>query len=372
MNILLVAASTYAPMCPYVSEIVNNFEEKDNIFFLFKDDEKGFYRKNISKGIQNHSEFFKYNTSFFEKLFSLFFTNRTFIKTLNKICEEKNIDSIHFLTDAIPFYHCIMSLQKKYKIFYTVHDLYPHEMKKNLYITLMAKFNRYRRRRMYFKVQNLITNSEEQYDELKKIFPHKQIYFHDFPTLVNQAIKNGTSEPSELKGKKNYLLFFGRIEKYKGIDLLYEMYIKSEEIQKKYILVIAGKGSIYFERDLQKEENVIFLNRHIEDEEVKKLYQNAYCVIYPYISATQSGVFSLSSFFQTPTIASDVSYFRRIISKSKIGLLFKKNDMESLQQAILLLEKTDVTKMKQNQQSYYDIIYNPIVLKKQLLNIYNS
>ena len=42
------------------------------------------------------------------------------------------------------------------------------------------------------------------------------------------------------------------------------------------------------------------INRYIKDSEVAYLYQHAQCVVYPYISATQSGVLSLAFYYQTP------------------------------------------------------------------------
>jgi glycosyltransferase involved in cell wall biosynthesis len=376
MNTLIVAASLYAGYGPYVSEIVNNFKNEKNIYFLFRDDETNFCSKNIIPEIKDRSIFVftkVCNKSLFDKLLSLFCLNRKFIKIINSICQEKNIDNIHFLTDGdYSFYRQIISWQNKYKVFYTVHDLHPHETKKIFYKAIRAKINYQRREKIYSEVCNLVTNSKEQYEELVNLFPGKKIYYHEFPTLVNKCVEKGEASPIELNNVKNYILFFGRVEKYKGIDLLYNTYINSEKLQQKYPLVIAGSGNIYFKRDLNKEKNIIFLNRYIDDNEVKSLYKNAYCVVYPYISATQSGVLSLSSYFEIPTIVSDIPYFFNIMSKYDMGLLFKKNNSESLQNALLSLEKMNLKAIKHNQKLFYNEKYDPLVLKGQLLKIYKS
>ena len=70
--------------------------------------------------------------------------------------------------------------------YYTVHDLHPHEAKKVFY-------KQFRHKMMYRKlaqirsgVNNLITNSKSQEVELKEMFPEKKVYYHEFPSLINQ------------------------------------------------------------------------------------------------------------------------------------------------------------------------------------------
>ena len=118
------------------------------------------------------------------------------------------------------------------------------------------------------------TASNTQEKELKAMFPHKNIYYFDFPSLVNSTIITGQSSPLELAGKNNYVLYFGRIEKYKGVDLAYRVFTESTAL-KNVTLVIAGSGDIYFPRNLNKEDNIIFINRYINDDEVAYLFKNA-------------------------------------------------------------------------------------------------
>lgn len=79
---------------------------------------------------------------------------------------------------------------------------------------------------------------------------------------------------------------------------MYNAFTESAEISDKYDLVIAGSVQISFERK-SNEQHVTFINRYILDEEVRYLYEHAACVVYPYISATQSGVLSIAYYFGT-------------------------------------------------------------------------
>ena len=75
------------------------------------------------------------------------------------------------------------------------------------------------------------------------------------------------------------------------------------------------------------------------------MYEQAACVVYPYISATQSGVLSLAFYFRTPTLTSDVP-FRSIIESAGAGMLFKAGDLENLKQKLLLLLSSDTSNLK--------------------------
>ena len=63
---------------------------------------------------------------------------------------------------------------------------------------------------------------------------------------------------------------------------------------------------------------MIVINRFVDDKELADLFQKAAVVVYPYISATQSGVISIASFFKKPIVLSDVDYFKEVAPKAKI------------------------------------------------------
>ena len=80
-------------------------------------------------------------------------------------------------------------------------------------------------------------------------------------------------------------------------------------------------------------------NRYIKDTEVSYLYQHAHCVVYPYISATQSGVLSLAFYYNTPLLASDVPFFKSSLESEGTGLLFKNGDIDVYKRQHLLRQQ---------------------------------
>ena len=138
-------------------------------------------------------------------------------------------------------------------------------------------------------------------------------------------------------------------------------------------LIIINDGSIDNSLEICKKyekENVIIINRYIKDVEISKIYQNAACVVYPYISATQSGVLSLAYYFKTPILASDVPYFKDNLQLSKAGMLFKTGDIKDLKEKLLFILSSDVIELTEHGKEYYNKYYDGIAIRNKLMEIY--
>ena len=75
---------------------------------------------------------------------------------------------------------------------------------------------------------------------------------------------------------------------------------------------------------------------------------------------------------RTPTLTSDVPFFRSIIESAGAGMLFKAGDLENLKQKLLLLLSSDTSNLKICEAEYYDKNYNDKAIREQLLTIYDS
>lgn len=369
---LIVATTSYAGMGPYVSEIVNNFSKDDNIYYFFHDYEDDFFLKNVKKELHDKSYFYKRANSKINKVIDLLPIKPIWHNIVLDICKKYDINVVHFINGPGD-----VALQKSLetkdiKCVSTIHDLHPHESKKEWYKELRARTRYKRLNKNLLYSRNIITNSLSQYNELKQNYDMKNIYYHSFPTLVSKIIQKGQELPMELAClRKPYILFFGRIEEYKGISLLYRAFTESPNLFKHYSLVIAGKGNLPFHR-ISNEENVIILNRYIKDTEIANMYKNAACVVYPYISATQSGVLSLAYYFKTPLLASDVPFFKDNIQQANSGLLFKRGDISDLKIKILQLLNSDTSMQVEKGKEYYDKYYDGIAIRSKLIDIYND
>lgn len=369
---LIVATTSYAGMGPYVSEIVNNFNIDDDIYYFFHDYEDDFFFKNIKKELHTKSFFYKRANSKINKIIDLLPIKPKWHNIVLDICKRYDINIVHFINGP-----CDISLikvlgDKGIKCVSTIHDLHRHESRKEWYKEIRAKIRYKRLYKNFLFSKNVITNSAGQYKELKQNYNNKNVFYHSFPSLVSDVIKNGNDIAPELVNiNKPYILFFGRIEEYKGISLLYKIFTETSDLYEHFYLVIAGKGTLPFNR-ASNEKNVIIMNRYIKDTEIANIYQNAACVVYPYISATQSGVLSLAYYFKTPILASDVPFFKDNLQQSKSGIVFKNRDIKDLKEKLLQLLNSDITAQVKNGKEYYNKCYDGISIKNKLIYIYNS
>ena len=100
------------------------------------------------------------------------------------------------------------------------------------------------------------------------------------------------------------------------------------------------------------------------------LYRNAALVVYPYISATQSGVLSLAFYFNIPTLVSDIPYFASLVGDTGTAFLFKTKDKEDLSKQLNNLLGQNQELMKQCQRDYYEKYYSNKSIRNSLLTIY--
>lgn len=175
-------------------------------------------------------------------------------------------------------------------------------------------------------------------------------------------IKNGRKQIEELKNTSDYILFFGTVDHYKGVDLLIEAY-DQKVFHDKHKLVIAGKGRHY----VTDNKNIIRLNRFIEDAEVRDLFTKAAIVVYPYRSATMSGVLSLAFYFRKKVVMSDVPFFKEYANRD--SLFFKAGNVEDL--ADKLQQALDSGSASTNANLYPEF-YSENILEQDYINLYSS
>jgi len=250
-------------------------------------------------------------------------------------CREL-ISKIHFISQDVML-SAHLAKFKNFELYYTVHDFIAHPAKLNLLQRAKHYYFRIRKDKLLIKqINNLVTNSRSQHQALLAHYPAKKISWHRMPGMVTRKILNGNQDIPELKDVKDYVLFFGRIEVYKGVETLYHLFLTRSELRGTN-LVIAGKGDVYFKRNPEKEDHIIFLNRFIAEEEVAALFRKAKFLVLPYLSATQSAISSISYHFRKPVIASCVEGLAESVDHERTGLLYSIKEPDQLLAAILRL-----------------------------------
>ena len=127
-----------------------------------------------------------------------------------------------------------------------------------------------------------------------------------------------------------YMLFFGRIDYYKGVDVLIDAYEQSEARKNGWKLVIAGKGTFSHDKTSLCE-GIVLLNKYIDNEDLANLIRHSSFVVLPYISATQSGCVMSAFAFNKPILATRVGDLPKEVVDGETGLICNPNDVMDLQ-----------------------------------------
>lgn len=173
----------------------------------------------------------------------------------------------------------------------------------------------------------------------KSVLDDLQMLRRDIPAKLNPhpLFDNfGPSVPRDEALKKlgldasfSWMLFFGFIRAYKGLDLLIEAFADDRFRGKNLKLIVAGEfyedDKPYREliRKFKLEDEVVLFDRFINDKEVTDFFSAADLVIQPYRDATQSGVTQIAYHFEKPMIVTDVGGLKEIVPDGRCGFVVK-------------------------------------------------
>ena len=139
---------------------------------------------------------------------------------------------------------------------------------------------------------------------------------------------------------KRYILFFGFIRNYKGLDLLLDAMALLPESLQDVNLLVAGEyyedSAPYDEIIARKQlENRIELHtKFIPNDDVRLYFSAADIVAQPYRNATQSGVSQIAYHFETPMIITNVGGLSELVPHGEAGWVCEPT-AESLAEAVV-------------------------------------
>lgn len=150
--------------------------------------------------------------------------------------------------------------------------------------------------------------------------PHP-IYDNYGPTVERDA----ALEQLDLPKDQHYLLFFGFIRGYKGLDLLLQAMAFPEVRTLGVKLIVAGE--FYDDPEPYQqliagqglEEQIVLRNAYIPNSEVGAYFGAADLVVQPYKTATQSGISQLAFHFGKPMVVTRVGGLPEIVQHGKEG-----------------------------------------------------
>ena len=186
-------------------------------------------------------------------------------------------------------------------------------------------FNRY----YLHSVDGFVYMSEQVHSELRA-YSDAPALFSPHPLFENFGERVERSEACVRLGldpANRYVLFFGLIRDYKGLDLLLDAWAQLRRAGRTEgrRLIVAGEfytaGEPYLNRiaDNGLQDEVLLHDRFIPDDDVKYYFSAADFVVQPYKTATQSGVTQIAYQFCVPMVVTKVGGLAEIVPDGRVG-----------------------------------------------------
>lgn len=208
------------------------------------------------------------------------------------------------------------------KVLCQIDNVEPHE-----HHFVDRPFNRYFLR----SVDGFVYMSEQVHRELAA-YTQTPALFSPHPLFENFGERLERSEACVRLGLDpscRYVLFFGLIRDYKGLDLLLDAWarLRREGQTQGRRLIVAGEFYTAKEPYLRQiaeaglQDEVVLHDRFIPDEEVRYYFSAVDFVVQPYKTATQSGVTQIAYQFCLPMVVTRVGGLPEIVPDGRVGYI---------------------------------------------------
>ena len=210
-------------------------------------------------------------------------------------------------------------IRKTTKVFAITDNVIPHE--KRIGDSLLTKY-------FVKSCDAFLTLSSSVLDDLLKFTNTREKIFipHPIYDSFGEIVEKSTSREKlglDVNGK--YLLFFGFVRKYKGLDVMIDV-MADKRIQDLGVKLIVA-GEFYDNKQeyisqinsLGIEESVILRSDFIPEDQVKNYFCACDMITQTYRTATQSGVTQIAYHFERPMLVTSVGGLAEIVPHNKVG-----------------------------------------------------
>ncbi|MGB3715269.1 MAG: glycosyltransferase family 4 protein [Candidatus Promineifilaceae bacterium] len=323
MRLVYLLLSPTFGMHQYTADLANRLVEKNDVFLVTTVD---YPRDRYSPAISVRTPLVTSDTGLSLKSF-----RNIRLAAVMRALEDLQPDVVHITGPYLWNVLIVWRLRRRgIPVIHTLHDLDPH--KGVGYGKLLHIWNR------------LITQSAD------KILVHGEVYrqrlilkglsadsvvstplLHLFVGFTNQlAARDAALEVSF----DNKILFFGRIEEYKGVEVLIEAYrlLRSQLDPERIppVLVLAGTGTLRDGWTAQLPPGIEWRDHFINDCEALELFSACSLVVLPYVDGTQSAIIASAYYFKKPVITTNVGAFPEYVDQGKTGLIVDPGDPEAI------------------------------------------
>lgn len=253
--------------------------------------------------------------------------------SIQKAVRRFKPDVVHIQEAIWDYLLLALPVLKRFPLLLTIHDPMPHSGEAELGgLRKRYHFYRWLLRR---SCDAAIAHGEYLCAEVVRLYPRLQGKVFAIPHGPL-----GTMDDAPNFGwERGALLFFGRIQAYKGLPYFIEAVERVAATGLPVKGIIAGRGSELDQYRNRIENNRLFevIEGFIPNDEVPDLFHRAQVVVLPYTDGTQSGVAALAMGYARPVIASNVGSIPEMVHSGETGLLTEAKNTGDLVAAIVKL-----------------------------------
>ena len=230
-----------------------------------------------------------------------------------------------FLAPCLGTIARIIRRDKQIKVVGLLDNVIPHEHRIGDRV-----FARY----MIKSLEGYVAMSEAVLADAKSFDDSKPLALTPHPLYDNFGTKVTREEAIThlgLDAEMRYILFFGLIRDYKGLDLLLRAFADERFRSKKTKLIVAGEfysnAELYeqLERELDIAQHIVWYKEFIPADQVRYFFAAADLVAQPYKTATQSGITQIAYHFERPMLVTNVGGLAEIVPNGKVGYVVEPN-----------------------------------------------
>ena len=256
--------------------------------------------------------------------FNIFNWNKV-VEKINDFEAELLISSYWTTSISVCISYINARVSKKIKKIGLIHNIKPHEK---------SYFNSFFVKRYLRSIDKYITFSLDVKKNVKKINSKLRGNAIFLPTLTKYGHPIENNKAKKKLGLSNnitYLMFFGLIRPYKGLDLLIKAFNELQKNFSKVELLIVGENyeSIKKYKNLKEfvknSDSIHLINKFIDEGMLKYWFSAADLIIQPYKNASQSGITSMAIQFEKIIVTTNVGGVSELIDHKKNGFVCKAN-----------------------------------------------
>ncbi len=329
-SIIFFATPQRDVMGDLYKDLLNSFPDKENIIAVvpnaysldeFSDD---FFIK-IHENVSNISGRFK---RWFE-IIKLMYR----IKRLN---QKYNAKYAYFQIDQIFLDLVFYMFNRNLKYTMWVHDVTEHDGE-----TFLFKFKkRLMENILYKRFNNIVVSYKEAAKEIKRKLHDEKINVEILKLPQLKELEFADIKNSNLPIMYDFI-FYGRIEKYKGLELLLKVMTDNEMSKVKLLIVGRGRDDKNIVRQVEKLDNVDFINEYVPNRKLAEYIKQSRYVILPYKTATGSQTIQLANYYNKLILATRVGCFPEYIIEGANGFLIDDITYDCLKESMKKIMKID-------------------------------